>query len=207
MGGSTSGRVLIAFGAKVNSLIAHGEYWRLFTPMFLHVGLVHLLFNTFALLSFGRMAEGIYGHARFLAIYLVSGVSGALFSYLMSPNPSAGASGAIFGVAGALAVFFAVNRRASPITGQGQLSGILLLLVVNGVWGVLQPVIDNWGHLGGLVAGVILGLALTPRLTLLWSPEGELVGFRRQESPPVRWLIVPLLLLLIAAAVRFIQGR
>src|SRR5437764_12382773 len=121
-GGSTSTRVLIAFGAKVNQLIVQGEYWRLLTAVFIHIGIMHLAFNSIALLSFGRLAELIYGHWRFLAIYLISGIAGATFSALFNPRGlSAGASGAIFGIAGALAVFFAINRNKGPLVGQGQL--------------------------------------------------------------------------------------
>ena len=76
---------------------------------------MHLIFNSIALLSFGRLATAIYGHGRFLAIYLVSGIAGTTFSYLLARGVSAGATSAIFGVVGALAVFFAVNRRTSPL--------------------------------------------------------------------------------------------
>lgn len=206
-GGSTSSRTLVDFGAKVNSLIARGEYWRLLTSVFLHIGLLHLLFNMFALLSIGRLAESIYGHARFLAIYLVSGVSGALFSYLFSRSPSAGASGAIFGVAGALAVFYAANRPARPIAGQGQLGGILMLLAFNGIYGFLQPGVDNWGHAGGLISGVALAAWLTPRVTPLLGPEGQVLGFRWEPLSRVSWAIVPLILAILGVAAVVIPGR
>ena len=113
-GDSTSVQTLVTFGAKVNPLIADGQYWRLVAPIFIHIGLMHLVFNSIALLTFGRIAEMIYGHTRFLAIYLVSGIAGVVLSYLLSRGISAGASGAIFGLGGALAVFFLVNRGSGP---------------------------------------------------------------------------------------------
>lgn len=206
-GGSTSGRVLVAFGAKVNAQIAQGEYWRLLTPVFLHIGLVHLVFNTFALLSFGRLAEGIYGHARFLAIYLVSGITGTALSYFLTRGVSAGASGAIFGVAGALAIFFATNRKAPPVASGGGLAGILGVLGFNLVFGVAMPGIDNWGHLGGLIGGAALAAWLTPRVRPLAGPEGVRPGWRLEPSPSLAWLVVPLVLGILAVAVVIIPGR
>lgn len=206
-GGSTSGRVLVVFGAKVNALIAQGEYWRLLTPVFLHIGLIHLVFNTFALLSFGRLAEGIYGHARFLAIYLVSGITGAALSYFLTRGVSAGASGAIFGLAGALAIFFAANRDAPPVARGGGLAGILGLLGVNLFFGVVVPGIDNWGHLGGLIGGAALAAWLTPRVRPLAAPEGVPPGWRLEPSSPLGWLVVPLMLGILAVALVVIPGR
>jgi rhomboid protease GluP len=204
-GGSTNPRTLIAFGAKVNGLIVQGEYWRLLTPVFLHIGLTHLVFNGFAILSFGRLAEMMYGHGRFLAIYLVSGITGATFSYLLSRGLSAGASGAIFGVAGALGVFFARNRDVPGVA--GQLPGILLLLAINGGYGMLDPRIDNWGHLGGLVGGVSLAMWLSPRIVAAWDAEGRVVALQRQESSAASWLVVPATLAIIAAAVTMSVAR
>ena len=94
---SERSRVLILLGAKVGPLIAQGEYWRLLAAAFLHVNLTHLAFNMIALLTFGRMAEILYGHWRFLAIYLFSAVTGSAASYLFIPGGlSVGASGALF---------------------------------------------------------------------------------------------------------------
>ena len=98
--------VLIDLGAKVNLLIYQGQTWRLFTAMFLHIGVLHLLFNLYALYALGPMVEGYFGHWRFLAIYLLGGLFGSLASYAFSPAISAGASGAIFALAGAITVYF-----------------------------------------------------------------------------------------------------
>ena len=206
-GGSMNTRVLVAFGAKVNTLIAAGEYWRLLTSAFLHIGATHLIFNSIALLSFGRLAEAMYGHARFLVIYLVAGIAGATFSYLLSRGVSAGASGAIFGLAGALAVFFAVNRGKGPLAGQGQLGSIVALLAINGVFGVLTPMIDNWAHAGGLIAGAALAAWLTPRVAPVLSPEGVRTGWRLQASSFASWAVAPAVLAILAVAVLRIPGR
>jgi rhomboid protease GluP len=205
-GGSASGRTLVAFGAKVNPLIADGQYWRLLTSVFLHIGFAHLLFNSVALLSFGRVAEMVYGHTRFLAIYLVSGITGSVLSYLLSRSLSAGASGAIFGVAGALAVFFALNR-GTPIAGQGQLGGIVFVLIVNGVLGITQAGVDNWGHAGGLLGGLSLATWLAPRLTSLTGAGGEIAGIRWERSSAASWVVVPAVLAILAAAVAMIPPK
>jgi membrane associated rhomboid family serine protease len=206
-GGSTNTRTLILFGAKVNPLIADGQYWRLVTAIFIHIGLMHLIFNSVALLSFGRLAEAIYGHWRFLGIYLVSGIAGTTFSYLLTRGVSAGASGAIFGVAGALGIFFAMNRGKGPLAGQGQLGSIVALLVINGVFGVVNPMIDNWAHAGGLIAGAALAAWLTPRFEPIVTPEGARIGWRLRGSSTASWTIAPLVLVILAVAVLRIPPR
>src|SRR5690606_2201197 len=94
---SPSIEVLVLMGAKVNEYIAQGEVWRLFTAIFLHGGVVHVMFNLYALYALGPLLEGYTGHTRFLTIFLVSGLYGSLFSYALSGPVSVGASGAIFG--------------------------------------------------------------------------------------------------------------
>jgi len=162
-GGSTQTDVLIKLGAKSSPLIASGEFWRLFTAMFLHIGWMHLLFNAWALVAIGTDLERIMGWARFLAIYLLSGLFGGLASYAFSPHVSAGASGAIFGVIGALGAFFALYRERLGHWGRARLGNILFLIAINLFWGFSNPQIDNYAHLGGLLSGAVLGLALVPR--------------------------------------------
>src|SRR5262245_57817063 len=104
-GGATNPATLLAFGMKSNAQIDSGEYWRLITPIFIHIGLLHLMFNSYALWIVGPQVEKLYGGARFLILYMATGVAGVLGSYWQHPNdPSAGASGAIFGLFGALLV-------------------------------------------------------------------------------------------------------
>lgn len=158
---------LILLGAKVNSLIAAGELWRLVGAMFLHGNLVHIFFNGYALYALGPESERIYGTPRFLALYFLAGVGGSVVSYLFSPAPSVGASGAIFGLMGALGVFFYLNRRVLGEGGRMQVQSIVTIAVINLLIGFSSPgVIDNFGHLGGLVAGLIAGFALAPRISV-----------------------------------------
>jgi rhomboid protease GluP len=165
-GGSTNTQVLVRLGAKVTPLIVQGEYWRLFTSTFLHIGLVHLAFNGYALLLLGTELERLFAWPRFLAIYLLSGLFGSLASYALSDTISAGASGAIFGLIGALAAFFALHRDRLGAWGRARLGNTVFLIAINLFLGFTQPGIDNLGHLGGLLAGLGLGWALAPRYEL-----------------------------------------
>lgn len=161
-GGSTSLSNLIRFGAKENSLIAGGEYWRLFTSMFLHIGFIHILFNSLALWTFGRDLERVYGAGRFLVLYLIPGIAGAFASYRFSPYVSAGASGAIFGLIGVSLVFGFKYRSAIPPQLRSRFgTGVIPVIAYNVLYG-LRPGshIDNFAHLGGLVAGIVLALVI-----------------------------------------------
>lgn len=156
-GGSESTDVLVEFGAKYTSKIIEGEYWRLFTSMFLHIGIAHLVFNSFALYQLGTGVEYLYGSKKFSLIYVLAGLWGSVASFLFSPNISAGASGAIFGLFGALLYF---GRREPKIFARGLGSGILVALVVNLVFGLLNPRIDNYAHVGGLLGGYLTSSAI-----------------------------------------------
>lgn len=148
---------LYVLGAKVNILIAHGQYWRLFTAMFLHVGLVHLFFNSYALYIYGPIVEKLFGKTRFALIYIGSGLYGSLSSYLFSSNPAAGASGAIFGLMGSL-LYFRQRKKDSfrRIFGPQ----LIIIILINLFYGSVQPSIDNWGHIGGLVGGYLIANSL-----------------------------------------------
>ncbi|MCH8063893.1 MAG: rhomboid family intramembrane serine protease [Chloroflexi bacterium] len=162
-GGSEDERVLLRFGAMFGPLIANGEYWRLFTAMFLHVGIMHLMFNGIGLLIFGRMLERVFGHYRFATIYVLAGLSGSIASYTFNPVViGAGASGAIFGVLGALTAFFLLRRDVLGNVGRRYRSGLALIVLINLAFGFFIPGIDNWAHLGGLGGGLVLGFALSP---------------------------------------------
>ena len=177
-GGSEDVDLLIDFGAMFGPLIGSGDYWRLFTAMFLHVGIAHLFFNSLGLFIFGQIVERAFGHARFAIIYVLAGLFGSVFSVLFNPLAiAAGASGAIFGIVGALAAFFLVQRDLLGAIGQRSLVGILFIMVIQFLYGLNTPGVDNWAHLGGLLGGLAIGLALAPRYDVQRSPLGEIVGF------------------------------
>lgn len=162
-GGSTATDVLIRLGAMVTHRIASGEYWRLLTSMFLHIGAVHLLFNAYALFALGSELERLFGWEKLLVIYLVAGSLGSLVSYAFRTGLSAGASGAIFGLIGSLGAYFALYRQQLGTWGQRRLANVVFLIGANLLFGFTQPGIDNLAHLGGLFAGLGLGWALAPR--------------------------------------------
>ena len=191
-GGTEDPEVLLDFGAMFRPLIAEGQYWRLFTAMFLHIGIAHVAFNGFGLLIFGRLVERAYGHLRFLTIYILAGLAGSVASYLFNSIAiAAGASGAIFGVLGALAAFFVAQRELFGSMAQRNLIGLLVLAAINLIYGLATPGIDNWAHMGGFAAGFVLGLVLAPRYRLLRSPLGTPMGLRDVSSLINRWWVAP----------------
>lgn len=139
--------------------IFDGEYWRLLTPMLLHAPsmILHLLFNMWVLWVYGPNVEQAYGTPRFLAVYVIAGFIAGASSYAFNACHilGVGASGAIFGVVGALLAYL-YNRRRSQFV-RTYMNGLLLFLGVNAAFGLLVPGIDNWAHGGGLVAGLLLG--------------------------------------------------
>ncbi len=159
--------VLILLGAKENSLIDQGQYWRLISATFLHANLIHIFFNGYALYALGPESERIYGTGRFLGLYLLAGLGGSVASYLLSPAPSVGASGAIFGLIGALGGFYFLNRKVLGDFGRAQVQNMVAIVMINLLIGFSAAgVIDNWGHIGGLLTGLAAGAALAPRLSL-----------------------------------------
>jgi rhomboid protease GluP len=162
-GGSEDSATLVAFGAKRNDLLRDGDWFRLVTPIFIHAGLIHLLSNSYALWVVGPQVEKLYGSARFLLIYLLAGIGGVAGSFLGQeifdrPNvPSVGASGAIFGLFGVLAVFGYRYRHELPAAFRRAFgAGILPVIVINLFIGFSIPFIDNSAHIGGLIAGAAL---------------------------------------------------
>jgi rhomboid protease GluP len=157
-GGSMNELTMTAFGVKSNPHIDAGEIWRFVTPIFLHYGILHLAFNSYGLWILGPHVEKLYGSARFLLFYLLTGVGGVAASYWYHPYAtSAGASGAIFGLLGILLVFSFRYRKTVPAFFSKALGkGILLTLGINLAIGYMIPQVDNSAHLGGLVTGMLL---------------------------------------------------
>jgi membrane associated rhomboid family serine protease len=158
--------VLVNAGAQVNFLVAQGQVWRIFTAMFLHFNLIHIGLNMFTLFLIGGFVEMFYGKWRYLVIYLGSGIVGGILTFFVVPVDvvSAGASGAIFGVFGALGMFYIMNRQALGRYGAGAITNWLFWLGLNLVFGFSVPGIGIWDHIGGLVAGMIIAALLMPRL-------------------------------------------
>ena len=188
LGGSTAVDVLIRLGAMESWLIASGEYWRLFSAMFLHSGLIHLGFNVIGLLIFGHQVERLYGYTRFLVIYILAGLAGSITSYAfnLSSAPYAigvGASGAVFGILGALVAFFLSNRGLLGKMGRQTMTGLLALAAINLAVGFIMPGIDNFAHMGGFAGGLLLGIAYSPR----YRPVYDLMGWpeRLRDANPM----------------------
>lgn len=201
-------QVLIAYGAKVNYAInpPYNQWWRFVTPMFVHVDILHLLMNMFSLLILGPFVEKLYGSAKFVVFYVVTGIAGTVGSYLtVRPGlargplgsfifmamdaPAAGASGALFGLVGVLFVFGIKYRRELPegfkrVFGTGMLPIIMINLFIGFIG---RAFIGNSAHLSGLFAGAALALV---------------VGYRRPGARAginTMWRVLQLLSLAVIA--------
>jgi rhomboid protease GluP len=160
--------LLVRFGALYGPLVYQGDLWRLLSCQFVHIGFMHIGFNMYVLYAIGRDLENIYGRVAFLLIYLFAGTFGALASLWAHPiSLSAGASGAIFGLAGATLSFYL--RLREPLLKNLFLrwrNSLLLFVIYNGIFGLIIPGIDNYAHFGGLAGGFIMGYIIS-------SPEGS----------------------------------
>ncbi len=150
------------FGANHPALLADGQLWRLVTPLFLHGSLLHIGFNMYALLILGRDMETILGWRRFLALYFSAGVMGNVFSALFTASWSLGASTALFGIIAFELVFVYLNRDFFGRRAETLIRQALGLAAINFVIG-LSPGIDNWGHLGGFLGGLVFAWLAGPR--------------------------------------------
>ena len=166
---------LVRWGANFGPLTVSGQWWRLLTCVFIHGGLLHIAFNMWCLWDLGRLAESIYGHWTFAAVYLISGLSASLASVIWNPVVlSVGASGAIFGIAGALIASFYLGEFSLPRAAMtGTLRSVVMFVGYNLFFGVVIARTDNAAHVGGLVMGLILG-ALIAKV----APQHDAVGRR-----------------------------
>jgi len=155
--GSTDAYTLVKFGALYKPLVLKGEFFRLVTTAFLHIGVVHLLVNNYSLYVIGSQLESFLGKAKFIFVYLISAICGSLMSIVFSSNVSAGASGAIFGLLGSL-LYFGYNYRV--FLGNVLKSQIIPLIILNLGLGFMISGIDNAAHIGGLIGGVVSTMAV-----------------------------------------------
>jgi rhomboid protease GluP len=175
--------------AKINELVFDGEFYRLFTSMFVHLEATHFFFNAYALYLFGREVESIYGHLRFAIIYILGGLAGSVASLLYTDGLSIGASGAIFAVFAASGVYFYHHQRLFGEGARQRLVQMGVLALINIVFGITVPRIDNAAHVGGMLGGFILAWFM--------SPEHQIRGLEAGNPHIIDtnttrdWLVVP----------------
>jgi rhomboid protease GluP len=178
---------LVRWGANVGALTISGEWWRLLTNIFIHGGIIHIAFNMWCLWNLGQLAESLYGRWTYAIIYLICGLGASLCSAGWHPYvPSVGASGAIFGLAGALIAAFKLGEFSVPRAAlSGTLRSLGAFVFYNLIFGVALPGIDNAAHIGGLVTGLIVGA-----LIAVIAP--------RHEDAPRRALVFGVVLVALA---------
>lgn len=158
-GGSTDTMVLLQFGARYNLLIEAGQWWRLITPIFVHIGLMHIVVNGVTLYYLGMLTERIFGHWRFFVVYLLSGITGNLASAVFnSTGLAAGASTSLFGLMGAFLMLYDTFRDDPQITALAK--QFILLAGLNLVMDLFMSGVDIWGHIGGFVGGFLIATVL-----------------------------------------------
>jgi len=157
---------LVDVGAKFGPSIVKGDWWRFFSPIFLHVGVVHLFVNMLMQIRVGRSLEISYGAIRIGTIYLLCGIYGNILSAIFLPTSvEVGASGALFGFLGVLLSDLIQNWSLlqSPIK---NLIGLLITIIISLAVGVLLPGVDNFAHIGGFIMGIITGFIFLPNLSV-----------------------------------------
>ena len=157
--GSNDSMTLIKFGANASWLVKNGEYFRIFSCMFLHAGIIHLLCNMYSLYVIGPQIESFYGKLKYLFIYIFSGICGSILSLAFAANNyiSVGASGAIFGLLGAM-LYFGYHYRV--YLGNVLKSQIVPVILVNLFIGFMLTGVDNFAHIGGLLGGLFASMAI-----------------------------------------------
>jgi rhomboid protease GluP len=163
-------RELVQWGANFGPLTLSGEWWRLLTNVFVHGGVIHIAFNMWCLWNLGSLCESLYGRWTYAAIYIICGLGASLTSVAWHPGtPSVGASGAIFGLAGALIAAFKLGEFSVPRAAlSGTLRSLAMFVFYNLIFGAAIGTTDNAAHIGGLITGLILGA-----LIALIAPQQE----------------------------------
>ncbi len=178
------------WGANLGVLTLSGEWWRLLTCVFVHGYLLHIAFNMWCLWNLGELCESLYGRWTYLAVYIISGVGASLASVMWNPyRPSVGASGAIFGLAGALIAAFKLGEFSVPRAAlSGTLRSLLIFVGFNLILGARPgSATDNAAHIGGLIAGLMVGALIA-------------VGAPRREQAPRRIAVFVVVILALAGA-------
>ncbi len=170
-----TGGQLTNLGAKANDLIlARGQYYRLFTVMFLHAGIPHVFMNTYALWIIGQDVERFFGHGRFLLVLILGGLTASVASLAFTPAPAVGASGAVFAIFAAEMVLLIQNRGIFGRAARQRLQSLFFLLLLNAAIGIFgASLIDNWAHIGGFLGGAAVSWLIAPRFRVTW-PLGHM---------------------------------
>lgn len=174
------------FGARINDFIQAGQVWRLITPALLHGSLPHIFFNMYALFSLGTSLERYFGHGRFFWLYILGAFAGNVSSFLFTDGYSVGASTAIFGLIGAEGVFLYQNRKLFADRFRSAIGNVIFIAAINLFLIGSLPGIDNWGHIGGLVGGLMFTSFAGP----LWTVEANLLGYSLVDKRPSRNVLI-----------------
>ena len=174
------------FGARINDFIRAGQVWRLLTPALLHGSIPHIFFNMYALYSLGIGLERYFGRQRYLLLYVLGAFTGNVTSFLFTTGYSVGASTAIFGLIGAEAVFLIQNRKMFAGQFNRAIGNVVFVILINLFLVGSIPGIDNWGHIGGLIGGLMFTSFAGP----LWEVESSFLGYSLVDKRPVRDVMV-----------------
>lgn len=190
-GGSTSTGTLVNFGAKVTPLIQDGQWWRLITPIFLHIGIFHILMNGFTLYIMGKSLEPLMGHWRFFVLYILSGIVGNLASFAFGGyyTISAGASTSLFGTFAAFLSFALIYRENQGFWELGK--SFLTLIVLNLLISLVGSNFDIWGHIGGIIGGFFLGVVL---------------GLPKSTRPKLIIRVVSVIIIIVVSYFMYLRG-
>jgi rhomboid protease GluP len=183
------------YGGKINQAILAGQFWRLITPAFLHGNIYHILFNMYALYILGNRLENVYGHGRFTALYFVSAFGGNVLSFVLSKANSLGSSTAIFGLLAANLVLMLINKEFFGENFRPIILNLVFLVFINLAIGLMPgSAIDNFGHLGGLIAGGFFAILAGPK----WKVQNERGVLRLKDSRTQTEIWVGMLVVLVA---------
>lgn len=187
--------------SKSRSAILAGQLWRLITPVLLHGSILHVGLNLYAFWILGRQLEGIYGHWRFLTLFLIAGFGGNVLSFVLSPYNSLGSSTGIFGLLAAEALLILQNKQFFGARARPMLSNLAFIFFLNIAIGLAPGSnIDNFGHLGGAIAGALFAFLAGPKWELQFGQNAPRVQDTRQKSDVlIAALIVAVGFSLIAA--------
>ena len=195
------------YGGKINQAILLGQFWRFITPAFLHGSIYHLMFNMYALCILGNRLENIYGHGRFTALYFVSAFGGNVLSFVLSKSNSLGSSTAIFGLLAANLVLMLSNKEFFGENFRPIIMNLVFLLFINLSIGLMPgSSIDNFGHLGGLIAGGFAAILAGPK----WKVQNDNGVLRLKDSRSQKEIWLGTLIVLVAfiamASIPFLAG-